>query len=575
MASRSRRGSHPDDALRRLARSGRPTLGQTVDPGRNRKGPSATRQFNMAAILVLALVTAGALVPFAVPQNRLTVRGLKSGAVLRASQVQRLRVDIGVGPASAIAGLDVRLDGRTVPIARRADRAVWTPPLALPDGPHRISIRSGSSVLWRGPARKDIGFVVDRVAPELQVRARRNVAGSALVLEGSTEVGVELRVNGIVVPVVTSGPAKGTFRANFRRSPIGTVEIVATDAAGNRRRRLVRTRSQKKKIRAIHVTARGWLIRSVRDPAFRMAANGQINAVMLTLKDEEGNLAYKSSIPEALRIGAGQGVLGLRETIDELHAKGIRVIGRVVAFRDPRYVADAVGSGQLDRVVRDSSGAPFVGADGVFANPVNPDAQQYVLDVIAEVANSGIDDLIIDDVRRPAGDQTSMQLTGLPPGMAGLDESLATFTRRAGEQLRGLDVGFGVTVLGASIENPAAYGQNLARLAPIVDYVAPKLFPSRFAPGAFGVPDPPSSPHDIVAAAIKAVFRKISSTDAAVLPFLQDFSEGRPNGPADVRAQIDAVDELGIARFVLVDPKMSYNTGGIPKKATAVLTTSR
>ena len=569
--STSRRGGHPDDALRRLARSGRPTLGQTVDPGRTSKPPSATRQFNTAAIVVLALATAGALVPFAVPQNQLAMNGIKSGSILRASGVKRLQVKFVVGPTTALAGLDVRLDGQVVPIVRKAEFALWTPPPTLSEGPHRLSVRSGSSVLWRGPARRELRFVVDRVRPELSVRARRNVAGSALVIEGSTEVGVELRVNGVVVPVVKDGPSKGTFRADFRRAPIGTVEIVASDPAGNRQRRLVRTRLQKQKIRAVHVTPRGWLIRSVRDPTFRMAANGQINAVMLTLKDEEGYLAYKSSVAKALNLGASSGVLDLRRTVDELHTKGLRVVGRVVAFRDPLYVADAVKSGQLDRVARTVAGDPFVGSDGVFANPVNPDAQQYVLDIVAEVANSGIDDLILDDVRRPGGDRSSMQLTGLPPGLAGLDESLAAFTRRAGAQLRGLDVGFGITVLGASIEDPTAYGQNLARLAPIVDYIAPKLFPSRFPPGTFAVANPAASPHDIVAAAIKAVFRKISSTDAAILPFLQDFSEGRPNGPADVRAQIDAVDELGVARWVLVDPKMSYNTGGIPKTAKTIL----
>jgi hypothetical protein len=58
------------------------------------------------------------------------------------------------------------------------------------------------------------------------------------------------------------------------------------------------------------------------------------------------------------------------------------------------------------------------------------------------------------------------------------------------------------------------------------------------------------------------------------MPWLQDFSEGRPNGPADVREQIDAVDELGIGRWMLIDPKMSYNTGGIPKRAESVLRTN-
>ena len=67
------------------------------------------------------------------------------------------------------------------------------------------------------------------------------------------------------------------------------------------------------------------------------------------------------------------------------------------------------------------------------------------------------------------------------------------------------------------------------------------------------------------------MFRQIANTDAALLPWLQDFSEGRPNGPADVRAQIDAVDELGVGRWMLVDPKMSYNTGGIPFRAESVM----
>ena len=571
---RGRRTAHPDDALRRLARTGRPGLGPATERGTTPKPPSAMRQFNVAAIAVLSVCTAIALVPFVVPQDEVSVRGLRSGAFVNADAMKRLEVVISVSPSSAVERLDVRLDGASVPIVRNARSAVWKPSSDIADGEHRLTIRSGSSVLWRGPARRDIRFVVDRVRPELRVRSTPNVAGQALVLSGTTEVGVTLRVNGVAVPVDAEGGDKGAFRATFRQAPVGTVEIVAIDQAKNRRRRLVRTGVEKPKLRGVHVTPRGWQIASVRNPVFRMIESKQINTVMLTLKDESGGLAYRSSIPKATEIGASQDLLDLRETVDELHARGARVVGRIVCFRDPLFVADAVRAGQLDRVVTDATGQPFVGPDGVFANPVNAEAQRYILDLVSEAAGSGIDDLILDDVRRPGGAPASMMLSGLPADLRGLDTELVSFVRRAGDQLRGRNVGFGLTVLGGSIEDPSAYGQNIGRLAPLVDYLSPKLFPSRFPAGSFGIANPGAKPHDLVAAAIKVVFRKTQATDAGMVPWLQDFSEGRPNGPADVREQIDAVDELGIGRWMLVDPKMSYNTGGIPKKAGSVLRTN-
>ena len=570
MTARLRGRAHPDDALRRLARTGRPTIGQTADPGRKPKPPSAVRQFNAAAVAALAVMTAVAIAPFAIPQHTISVTGMPNRAVLNGRALTKAKVVLQVAPPSALARLDVRLDGQTVAIVRRDRVAEWTPPADIADGPHRLVIRSGSSVLWRGPATRAVAFTIDRVRPELTVRSRRNVDGQDLIVDGTTEVGAKLVVNGVVVPVQQTGDRKGTFRAAFRRAPIGTVEIVVTDAAKNSRRRLVRASTTKARIRAVHVTARGWKIRSVRDPVFRMIAAHQINTVMITLKDEDGGLAYRSSVARANEIGASQDLLDLRKTIDELHAKDVRVIGRIVTFRDPLYVSNAVQTGHLDRIVTNTNGQPFVGTDGSFANPVNLDAQRYVLDVITEVSTAGFDDLILDDVRRPAGDPTSMRLVGLGPTLGGLDSSLTAFLRLAGSQLRGVNVGFGVTVLGASIADPSAYGQSLVRFAPVVDYLSPKLFPSRFPAGSFGVKDPPAQVHKIVAEAVKATFRKVSSTDAALLPFLQDFSEGRPNGPADVRAQIDAIDELGIGRFILIDPKMSYNTGGIPKKAEVI-----
>jgi hypothetical protein len=48
-------------------------------------------------------------------------------------------------------------------------------------------------------------------------------------------------------------------------------------------------------------------------------------------------------------------------------------------------------------------------------------------------------------------------------------------------------------------------------------------------------------------------------------PWLQDFSlSGVTYGDAQVRAQIDAAAALGIDRFLLWDPSVTYSAGALP-----------
>jgi Putative glycosyl hydrolase domain len=60
-------------------------------------------------------------------------------------------------------------------------------------------------------------------------------------------------------------------------------------------------------------------------------------------------------------------------------------------------------------------------------------------------------------------------------------------------------------------------------------------------------------------------FQKASAERGAVLaPWLQDFSlRGVTYGDAQVRAQIDAATSLGVGRFILWDPSVSYSAGAL------------
>lgn len=105
--------------------------------------------------------------------------------------------------------------------------------------------------------------------------------------------------------------------------PAKPLQVVATDAAGNRasekvRFAVVRSRAVVDQIRGVHVSLYGWAS-SLRKPVLKMADRRQITTVQLDLKDESGVVGYDSKVPLAKRAGAVNPINDLPEAVDELH----------------------------------------------------------------------------------------------------------------------------------------------------------------------------------------------------------------------------------------------------------------
>ena len=122
-----------------------------------------------------------------------------------------------------------------------------------------------------------------------------------------------------------------------------------------------------------------------------------------------------------------------------------------------------------------------------------------------------------------------------------------------------------MSVFGISATRPEAIGQDIGLLAPIVDYVAPMVYPSHWGPGEYGVADPVRQPADIVTASLTDFQRRIAGSGAALTPWLQDFTDvGVPYGPVEVRAQIDAATTVGTRGFLLWNPGSTYHAEALP-----------
>ena len=98
--------------------------------------------------------------------------------------------------------------------------------------------------------------------------------------------------------------------------------------------------------------------------------------------------------------------------MDQLHHLGVRVIGRVVAFRDPVLADWAWTNGHRDWVLQHPGGVKDE-AYGGFTNFANGRVEAYNTAIAVEGAEAGVDEILWDYVRRPEGDLAQLVFPGL------------------------------------------------------------------------------------------------------------------------------------------------------------------
>jgi hypothetical protein len=444
-------------------------------------------------------------------------------------------------------------------------------PRALADGEHTVEVSRGSGLLAPSASWT---FTVDTAAPVIRVtKGSREVrAGGQYILHGAVEPDTSLTVNGAPVTLGSDGH----FAVRFGGRPERAVILVARDAAGNTTdSRLVvgvAPRLPGNPVRAVHVSADAWAHDSLRAGVLKLLAEKKINTIELDLKDESGIVGWTSGVPLARRAGAERTTYDLRAAVKLLHARGARVIGRLVAFRDPVLAKWAWTNGRKDLVIQTPDGGAYSGGYGGFTNFANPEVQKYNVDIAEAAANAGVDDVLYDYVRRPDGPLAAMVV----PGLDG-DPSIAVtgFLARARDRLRPHGTFLGASVFGISATRPAEIAQDVPGIARVVDYVSPMVYPSHWGSYEYGIPDPNAQPGLIVRRSLRDFQQAVRGTGARIIPWLQDFSLGRQYGSKEVKAQVDAARADGIDEFLLWDPEVTYTTRALARNAPFPTTGTR
>jgi peptidoglycan/xylan/chitin deacetylase (PgdA/CDA1 family) len=540
-------------------------------PDRPRRRPRGLFRLAIGLAILAVLVFATLAVGARLSSPSLAGEGPAQGAKIGPALLPTLRFSVG-GDSGVLDRVRWRLDGIEVSdrVRRANDRLVFEGD-ALPDGQHVLTA-SASGSFPGSRTTKYWRFTVDTTGPEIRLDPPgvRIAAGKPIRIRGTLEPGASLTVGGRPVLV-----ERGRFEVSWPSRPKGAVGLVATDTLRNATTRRIWISIQPRKpthpVRAVHVTFNGWADATLRKGVLALIDQGRINAVELDLKDESGKVGWRANVPLARRIGAIDPIVDLPAAVDLLHRKGVRVIGRLVCFRDPVMARAEWMAGARERVVQTPAGGLYGGYGG-FTNFANPVVRQYQIDVAIAAAKAGVDEILYDYVRRPDGPPSSMRFPGLK-GTA--EQSIASFLAETRTALKPYRVFLGASVFGVAATRPEEVSQDIPAMAEHVDYIAPMLYPSHWAPGEYGVPHPNAEPYEIVLRSLADFQQDVRRTGARVVPWLQDFSLGVDYGPEQVRAQIAATREAGIDEFLLWDPAVTYTAAALSTDARSAAFTKR
>lgn len=344
-------------------------------------------------------------------------------------------------------------------------------------------------------------------------------------------------------------------------------------------------------VKGIYMTS--WVAgtKSLRGRVIDLIKDTEINSIVIDIKDDTGMISFEPLNPRLRQIGGFENrIADIHNLIAELHEEGIYVIGRIAVFQDPYltkvWPEEAVKSASTGGVWKDRKGLSWMDAG-------SQKVWDYAIDIARDSYDVGFDEINFDYVRFPTdGDIDDMIFPYSQD--AEYEDVVESFFSYLHENLKDHEMVRSVDLFGmvTTVENnDLGIGQRLEKALPYFDYVCPMTYPSHYPDNWMGYPDPNLVPGKIMSLAVQGALEKIDKMNTRfveetitdpetgldkivkkevlapeeeriahekIRPWVQDFDYGGDYGHTEVRAQIDAIEELGLNSWLIWDPNNRY-----------------
>ncbi len=313
-------------------------------------------------------------------------------------------------------------------------------------------------------------------------------------------------------------------------------------------------------VKGIYVTSWTAGIEDYINPLIGLCDRTELNAMVIDVKDATGYVAYQPDVAMVREMKLWEKrIPDVEALMERLREHGIFPIARIVCFNDPLLAQKAP-----HLAVQHKDGGLWKDRYGAsYTNPYNREVWEYLVQVAEDAVRRGFREIQFDYVRFPTD---GIIADAVYPGKAGLQEdAIAAFLQYARERLHPLGAWVSADVFGHALDQKgdAGIGQRIEKVCQSVDIVCPMIYPSHYESGSYGINNPDTNPYDTVTFATKDATRRFSGNGALYRPWLQDFDFPSSYGVAEVKAQIEAVEQQGYSEWILWDPFLKYHEGAL------------
>ncbi|XID93665.1 putative glycoside hydrolase [Paenibacillaceae bacterium WGS1546] len=295
-----------------------------------------------------------------------------------------------------------------------------------------------------------------------------------------------------------------------------------------------------------------------------------LNAMVIDVKDDLGNITYKSTNPLLQELGDPQPYIkDIEKLMTTLRERDIYPIARVVVFKD----SVLAGSHPEYSFVQQDGSVWQNGNKDKFVNPYREEVWEYNVEVAKEAARLGFKEIQFDYVRFPEGFENKADHLKFDKTEQSRVDVVTSFVEYAKEELEPFGVRVSVDIFGYAASVPAAegIGQDFTKISGAVHVISPMIYPSHYSTGWFKQKDPDKAPYETIKGAIEDTHKKLEplgDRKPIIRPWIQDFTakwlgKGRyaQYGVAEVEAQIRALNDSGVEEFLLWNAGNRYTEG--------------
>lgn len=283
--------------------------------------------------------------------------------------------------------------------------------------------------------------------------------------------------------------------------------------------------------------------------------------LVFDVKEIDGYVFYPSNVPMVAATGADQHVIipDLDNYVRYWHDHGIYLTARMVVFKDIN-----LSHARTDLAIQSVNGGVWQGTEGgAWLDASNPETQEYILELVEELAKAGVDEIQFDYIRFPTQGNVNSTRYNFDEANTEKYEVIRDFIVKVHDRLLPYESKLSLDVYGVIAWNNGydarSTGQRMECLGPYIDVVYPMVYPSHFGPGFAGFDKPGDHPYYFVDESIKLFKKVLEGTNTEIRPWLQAFAWGVSNYSWQyVEDQVRAANDNGVKSYALWNASNRY-----------------